>query len=44
MWGLTSGQAPLLHFIISNGLRHDRHQYVLTDACEPNEFMISVSF
>ena len=36
-------QAPLLHRIISNGLPHARHQYVLTDACEPNAFMISVS-
>jgi hypothetical protein len=27
----------------SKGLPHALHQYVLTDACEPKAFMISVS-
>ena len=29
--------------MISNGLRHALHQYVLTEAWEPKAFMISVS-
>jgi len=38
----SSGQPPL-HFISSKGLLHARHQYVLTEAWDPNALMSSVS-
>jgi hypothetical protein len=36
------GGPALLHFMNSKGLRQSRHQYVLTESCDPKAFMISV--